>query len=91
MTTYEKVPFTIAMGNIVSKRIVDLLISDVFIFAALTLEVSVTSRILAENFRNCLRSALITFYSHFVIIRNESTPIKKEFKAKNQSNPNLFH
>lgn len=90
ITTYEKVPFALAMGNIVAERIVDLLLLGVLILAALFLNVQIISNILAENFGTWFESILIgsiVILLLYQLIRY----LKKRIRSKKTNRIQVFY
>ncbi len=90
IATYEKVPFPIAIGNIVAERIIDLLMLGIFILIALVLNVEVIGQLLVENFKSWIISTLII--SIVILFLYQLTRyLKKKIKTKKANQIRNFY
>ena len=90
IATYEKVPFPMAIGNIVAERIIDLLMLGIFTLVAFVLNVKEISQIFAENFRSWFESAFII--SIIILLLYQLTQyLKKRIKSKKANRIRHFY
>ncbi len=90
IASYEKVPFAMAMGNIVAERIIDLLMLGIFILVAFVLNVKIINQILVENLESWLESAFIISIVLILLYRLIQY-LKKRIKSKKANRIRNFY